>query len=104
MGVKPGRQTEEKLEYLPETLQNRERDRQADTDRERDRERTQNKTKMNKRKYSQLEAGDGWRDRKLAEAMCQSKLKRLSTSTLYKTVLVKNTLKFVRNSPEENIL
>merc|ERR1712110_532599 len=59
---------------------------------------------MNKRKYSQLEAGDGCRDRKLAEKMCQSKLKRFSSSTLYKTVLVKNTLKFVQNSPEENIL
>jgi len=59
---------------------------------------------MNKRKYWELEAGEGWRDRKLAEAMCQSKLKRLSSSTLYKTVLVKNTLNFVRNSPEENIL
>ena len=59
---------------------------------------------MNKRKYSQLEAGDVWRDRKLAEKMCQSKLKRFSSSTLYKTVLVKNTLKFVQNSPEENIL
>ena len=59
---------------------------------------------MNKRKYSQLEAGDGCRDRKLAEKMCQSKLKRLSSSTLYKTVLVKNTLKFVQNSREENIL
>ena len=59
---------------------------------------------MNKRKYSQLEAGDGCRDRKLAEKMCQNKLKRLSSSTLYKTVLVKNTLKFVQNSREENIL
>merc|ERR1712024_186897 len=46
----------------------------------------------------------GGRDRKLAEKMCQSKLKRLSSSTLYKTVLVKNTLKFVQNSREENIL
>merc|ERR1712183_617555 len=66
-------------------------------------QRTEN-TKMNKRKHSQLEAGDGWRDRKLAEKMCQSKLKRLSSSTLYKTVLVKNTLKFVQNSREESIL
>merc|ERR1712110_222080 len=59
---------------------------------------------MNKRKYSQLEAGEGWRDRKLAEKMCQSKLKRLSSSTLYRTVLLKNTLKFVQNSREQNIL
>merc|ERR1712141_506493 len=66
-------------------------------------QRTENR-KMNKRKHSQLEAGDGWRERKLAEKMCQSKLKRLSGSALYKTVLVKNTLKFVQNSREENIL
>ena len=60
---------------------------------------------MNKRKYSQLEAGDeSWRDRKLAEQMCQRKLKRLSSSALCKTVLVKNTLKFVQNSPEQSIL
>merc|ERR1712193_516373 len=32
------------------------------------------------------------------------KLKRMSSSALYKTVLVKNTLKFVQNSQEENIL
>ena len=59
---------------------------------------------MNKRKYSWLEAAEGGRNRKLAEKMCQSKLKRVSSSTLYKTVLVKNTLKFVQNCREENIL
>merc|ERR1712062_699045 len=59
---------------------------------------------MNKRKHSQLEAGEGWRDRREAERMCERKLKRLSSSTLYKTVLLKNTLKFVQNSREENIL
>merc|ERR1712079_567488 len=66
--------------------------------------RTEIKTKMNKRKHSQLEAGDGWLARKEAQAMCERKLKRMSSSTLYKTVLVKNTLKFVQNSQEENIL
>jgi len=41
---------------------------------------------------------DGFIDRRNAEKICQKKLKR--TSTLYKKVLLKNTLEFVQNSKD----
>merc|ERR1711953_1154716 len=56
---------------------------------------------MNKRKYQHLQSSAGFLDRKHAEQMCQRKLKRLSSCTLYKTVLVKNTLKFVQSIQQE---
>ena len=52
---------------------------------------------MNKRKHSSP-------DRTRAEQMCERKLKRLSSSTLYKKVLVRNTLKFVRASQKGDVL
>ena len=52
---------------------------------------------MNKRKHISP-------DRTRAEQMCERKLKRLSSSTLYKKVLVRNTLKFVRASQKGDVL
>ena len=52
---------------------------------------------MNKRKHHSP-------DRTRAEQMCERKLKRLSSSTLYKKVLVRNTLKFVRSSQKGDVL
>merc|ERR1711953_640140 len=58
---------------------------------------------MNKRKYQHLQSSAGFLDRKHAGQMCQRKLKRLSSCTLYKKVLVKNTLKFVQSSQQQDI-
>merc|ERR1711953_932547 len=58
---------------------------------------------MNKRKYQHLQSSAGFLDRKHAEQMFQRKLKRLSSCTLYKKVLVKNTLKFVQSSQQQDI-
>merc|ERR1712154_362848 len=58
---------------------------------------------MNKRKHHHLQSVSS-PDRKRAEQMCERKLKRLSSSTLYKKVLVRNTLKFVQASQKGDVL
>merc|ERR1712066_884787 len=51
----------------------------------------------------QVQSAAGFLDKKDAERLCHRKLKRLSSCTLYKKVLVKNTLKFVQSSQDEDI-